>query len=405
MSLTFTRREFYDLVWSKPMIHLAKELGVSDVALHKICRKHAIPNPPLGWWAKKAAGKAVEQIPLPEVERDRPEAIFIRNAPAADWKAKAVEMAEGKAKAAPQSSVESPKRGSATVRNTMAALRRGKANEQGLICINEAGLVPCSIAKQSIARVAEFLPKLEMAAKIQGFTLTADDQPSRFSDGAQTVKLEITEGYTREKHELTRNEKAEGAAWKKRSERRGWRYVHGDPHPIFADWDYNLTGRLSISFEPVWSYRQPTPRRSFNDGKRQRLEDLMDKIAIGIAVVAAAKAERKRKDDEQARLYEEQRQRREMEARLEYIEERRSDELAILLDTHSRVEKLETLLALAQGEPEDDIDSRVQEFRHWLQGQVNEARALLTLAGLEERFFELNLFGPDDDRDFRPRNR
>lgn len=297
MSLSFTRREFYDLVWSKPMIHLAKELGVSDVALHKICRKHDIPNPPLGWWAKKAAGKAVEQIPLPEVESDRPDAIYIRSAPAADWKTQAIEVAEGKAKSAPQSSAAIPKQGSAVVRNTLAALRRGKANEQGLICIRAAGLVPCSVAKQSIGRVAEFLPRLEMAAEVQGFTLTTDDQPSRFSDGAQTVKFEITEGYRREKHELTRKEKAERAAWEKRSERRGWRYVHGDPHPIFADWDYDPTGRLSISFEPVWYYRQPTPRRSFNDGKRQRLEDLVDKIAIGIAVVAAAKAERKRKDD------------------------------------------------------------------------------------------------------------
>ncbi|MEP0391105.1 MAG: hypothetical protein ABJ205_12065 [Erythrobacter sp.] len=39
MSQTFTRREFYDLVWSKAVIHLAIEFGVSDVALHKICRK------------------------------------------------------------------------------------------------------------------------------------------------------------------------------------------------------------------------------------------------------------------------------------------------------------------------------------------------------------------------------
>ncbi|MBB3991437.1 hypothetical protein, partial [Croceicoccus naphthovorans] len=404
MSLSFTRREFYDLVWSKPMIHLAKELGVSDVALHKICRKHDIPNPPLGWWAKKAAGKAVEQIPLPEVESDRPDAIYIRNAPAADWKTQAIEVAEGKAKFAPQSSTEIPKRGSVIVRNTLAALRRGKANEQGLICIRAAGLVPCSIAKQSIGRVAEFLPRLEMAAEVQGFTLMADDQPSRFSDGTQTVQFEITEGYTREKHELTRKEKAERAAWEKRSERRGWRYVHGDPPPIFADWDYNPTGRLSISFEPVWYYRQPTPRRSFNDGKRQRLEDLVDRIAIGIAVVAAAKAERKRKDDEQARLYEEQRQRREREARHKYIEERRSDELTILLDTQSRLEKLETLLALAHDEPGDKFDSRVHEFRHWLQGQVNQTRALLTPTGLEERFSELNLFGHDDDRDFRPRS-
>ena len=402
MSLSFTRREFYDLVWSKPMIHLAKELGVSDVALHKICRKHGIPNPPLGWWAKKAAGKAVKQIPLPEVESDRPDAIFIRNAPAADWKAQAIEVAEGKAKSALQSSIAMPKRGSVIVRNTLAALRRGKANEHGLICIREAGLIPCSIAKHSIGRVAEFLPRLEVAAEVQGFTLTADDQPSRFSDGAQNVQFEISEGYSREKHELTRKEKAELAALEKRSERRGWRYVHGDPHPIFADWDYNPTGRLSISFEPVWSYRQPTPRRSFNDGKRQRLEDLVDKIAIGIAVVAAAKAERKRKDDEQARQYEEQRQRREREERFKYIEQRRSYELAILLDTQSRLEKLETLLALANNEPGENIDRRVQEFERWLRCHVNETRALLTPVGLEERFSELNLFGADDDRDFRP---
>ena len=404
MSLSFTRREFYDLVWSKPMIHLAKELGVSDVALHKICRKHDIPNPPLGWWAKKAAGKAVEQIPLPEVESDRPDAIFLRNAPAEDWKTLAIEVAEEKARPAPQSSAAMPKRGSVIVRNTLAALRRGNANEQGLICIRAAGLVPCSIAKQSIGRVAEFLPRLEMAAEVQGFTLTADEEPSRFSDGAQTVKFEVTEGYTRAKHELTRKEKAERAAWEKRSERRGWRYVHGDSHPIFADWDYHPTGRLSISFEPVWYYRQPTPRRSFNDGKRQRLEDLVDKIAIGIAVVAAAKAERKRKDNEQARLYEEQRQRREREERLKYIEERRCDELAILVDAQSRLEKLESLLALADNEPGDGTDSRVQEFGHWLQCHVNETRALLTPAGLEGRFSELNLFGHDDDRDFRPRS-
>ena len=74
MSRTFTREEFYDLVWSKPMTHLAKEFVLSDVALHKICRKHDIPNPPLGWWAKKAAGKPVKQIPLPKrCDKPRPD--------------------------------------------------------------------------------------------------------------------------------------------------------------------------------------------------------------------------------------------------------------------------------------------------------------------------------------------
>ncbi len=30
----FTREEFYELVWSKPLTHLAKEFAISDVALH-----------------------------------------------------------------------------------------------------------------------------------------------------------------------------------------------------------------------------------------------------------------------------------------------------------------------------------------------------------------------------------
>lgn len=68
MARTFSREEFYDLVWSKPMTHLAREFALSDVALHKVCKKHGIPNPPLGWWAKKAAGKPVKQTPLPALK-------------------------------------------------------------------------------------------------------------------------------------------------------------------------------------------------------------------------------------------------------------------------------------------------------------------------------------------------
>ena len=44
MSQRFTREEFYDLVWTKPLTHLAKDFRLSDVALHKICRKHDIPR-------------------------------------------------------------------------------------------------------------------------------------------------------------------------------------------------------------------------------------------------------------------------------------------------------------------------------------------------------------------------
>ncbi|MEM1149690.1 MAG: hypothetical protein AAGI03_03920 [Pseudomonadota bacterium] len=59
-----SRAELYELVWSKPMTKVAEDFGLSDQGLAKICAKHSIPRPPRGYWAKLAAGKAVETVPL-----------------------------------------------------------------------------------------------------------------------------------------------------------------------------------------------------------------------------------------------------------------------------------------------------------------------------------------------------
>ena len=64
----FTREQFHELVWAKPMTTLAKEFLLSDVALHKVCRKHDVPTPPPGWWAKKQAGKKVAVSKLPRLK-------------------------------------------------------------------------------------------------------------------------------------------------------------------------------------------------------------------------------------------------------------------------------------------------------------------------------------------------
>lgn len=41
------------LVWEKPTSQLSKDLGVSDVAIGKFCKKHNINKPPRGYWAKQ----------------------------------------------------------------------------------------------------------------------------------------------------------------------------------------------------------------------------------------------------------------------------------------------------------------------------------------------------------------
>src|SRR5688500_4403108 len=64
---TFTRQQLYDLVWEKPTVQVAKQIGVSDVAIAKACKRHQIPKPPLGYWAMLQHGKKVDRVALPEV--------------------------------------------------------------------------------------------------------------------------------------------------------------------------------------------------------------------------------------------------------------------------------------------------------------------------------------------------
>lgn len=64
--LTLTRQQLYDLVWSKPVRDVAKDFGMSDVALAKRCRAVRVPIPPRGYWAKVAAGKTPRKTPLPK---------------------------------------------------------------------------------------------------------------------------------------------------------------------------------------------------------------------------------------------------------------------------------------------------------------------------------------------------
>ncbi|MEB1529904.1 hypothetical protein [Xanthomonas sp. WHRI 7945] len=63
MEQQFTREEFYDLIWSKPIKDLAPDFGISDVALGKICRQLGIAMPGRGYWAKLKAGTRLPPKP------------------------------------------------------------------------------------------------------------------------------------------------------------------------------------------------------------------------------------------------------------------------------------------------------------------------------------------------------
>lgn len=59
-----TRTEMFDRVWSTPLLQLAKEIGVSDVALGKACRRAKIPLPGRGHWARDTQARKKPKLPV-----------------------------------------------------------------------------------------------------------------------------------------------------------------------------------------------------------------------------------------------------------------------------------------------------------------------------------------------------
>ena len=66
--LKLSREDLYELAWSKPLAQLAKDFGISDVALAKRCRRLGIPLPGRGYWARIDAGQTPYRPKLPERE-------------------------------------------------------------------------------------------------------------------------------------------------------------------------------------------------------------------------------------------------------------------------------------------------------------------------------------------------
>lgn len=408
MARTFTRKEFYELVWSKPMTHLAKEFALSDVALHKICRKHDIPNPPLGWWAKKAAGKVVKQTPLPKAKAGASDRITIAAGelrPESELIATARETARLLASSIDADAVL---RSNPIVERTIAQLRKEKPSPiNGLVTTEGLNVIKTSVAPASIDRLELALGRIAAAAEALGIKLVRGESSATFHCDGETIDFSISEGVRREKHVPTEKEVAEQEAARKRQARR-WsnpnRWHDDDLDLSFLrgpQWDYHPTGLLALELEQSYLLGG-TARRSFKDAKVQRIENMASDIAVGIAVLAAAKKDDRARRDDQARQREEERRLRELALRKAHVIERRNKALDDVLEEIASLDRLRKLVANLSSKEMSEATGRVAEFMGLTKRRLASREAALSAEGLEQQFEKQKLFGDDDDHAFRP---
>ena len=354
-TISLKREELYEQVWTTPVARLAKSYGLSDVAIGKICKKHSIPKPPLGYWAKVSHGKILPRPPLPDVTGDRLNIIEIHKRSSRQDPADPASTDQAAEMSVPvRERLTSPH---PLVGSSLAILKSRPTDQDGLIRPWAAQCLDVSVARANIGRAMRIMDALLKALDARGYSTTVVEKERKHLTRVQllgeAVEIEIREL-------LVRREKQFTAAEKKEREKSSWLRDR-------MEYEYFPSGRLTFN---ILNYLADGCRRLWSDGKKQRLENCLGSIISGL--IAAAESERthrlqreqwekERREREQAQLEEQERKRKEQEkvGRLEY-----------LVDSWKKGQNIrEFIAAIEKGYAERnqhiDLDSELATWLSW----------------------------------------
>jgi len=269
--ITLTRNELYEKIWNTPTTKLARDFGLSDVGLGKICKKHMIPKPPLGYWAKLAHGKRVARPPLPTIDNNRLEVIEIRKRPPGPTieRSKSTESVNGASITVPER-LSSPHQ---LVKFTMDALKNQTPDETGILRLRTSGCLDVSVGRQSIGRAMRLMDVLIKALEAQGSTVTVVERDRTGQTCVkildETLEIELKEG-------LNRKEKQFSAAEMRERAKSSW--LRDRKEYVFFP-----SGNFVLS---ILTYCGQGIRKVWSDGKRQRLENCLGSFIAGLRAAA-----------------------------------------------------------------------------------------------------------------------
>jgi hypothetical protein len=215
-SKEFTRQEFYDLVWSTPIVKLAKEFGLSDVGLRKTCVRYQIPTPPLGYWAKLNFGKPVKKTPLPPPGPGISDRVLVSVFARPDVPE---EVAEAAAKARERISApivvphEAPSRLHPAAQALKKALGSAKADEEGFLRVSGPGILSASIGRDNRARALLIVDTLCKAVEATGQQVKATDTGLLVVIDDESLDLQLGETRDKTAHQPTKSELKAKADW------------------------------------------------------------------------------------------------------------------------------------------------------------------------------------------------
>lgn len=303
----FLREELYERVWTTPMHRLAKEFGYSDVGLAKLCEKHNIPRPGLGYWRRIELGQKPSRPPLPVVEQPNPYQIEIV------IRERLLPDGDGIASEVPTVTVSADRQIShPIVVRSERLLRNAKKDESEILVPRKGTASHLRVTEAVLTRALRILDAFFVALGERGIQVVWPNEENaslHLVCESENIGLALEEILDRKAHTPTEQETA-------RHKRDYW----WSP----PKWDYQPTGLLRIS---LLNGETTGARRTWSERKERSLETYLGAVVLGIGTLVESikkvKAERKRRHDEfeaeQKRRREEAEREREFARRGEVI--------------------------------------------------------------------------------------
>lgn len=309
-----TREILYQKIWEIPAIKLALELGISDVALGKICKKLDIPKPPPGYWSRVQFGYKISIPSLPPAKKDIPSGAYVtptekqKCSPVTDKKVldKVAQVTQPINKIKVSDSLRNPH---PLTKQTKEILSNSKPDDYGaLIGRWKEDCLDIRVSKSSLKRSLLIMDALIKALEKNGMRFSGSKQrrgETEISNNDSQLYIKLHEGFKRFKRELTAEEK-----------KKSWMYDR---------YQYEPSNKFVLTLHGFY-----LGSKAWSDRDTKSLEDQLSKIVADIIEVFEVIRQRKIEEKIQSQRKLEDQQLREEELQRIREEVARREQLELL---------------------------------------------------------------------------
>ena len=284
-----TRRQLYEQVWATPIVRLAKQYGLSDVGLGKICKKHNIPKPRPGHWAKVQNKVPTKKVMLPDPDVN-PEIAIRANRPPVPSSPEPTGFTNIFSRAVEAEAYLPSIIFDETARdikpwdaNSLHTMRLAGTDKWGRCLPEDEEALTIQVSKKQRLRAHHIMNTLLKELENRGCEIFPADRPKAgtyVGYCGEFIAIRIIELL----EDITVTSRYSSDVKSTRSD-----YYEHPPQQSWPDQQsFKLTGRLMLSLVADHYIGEKNLRRNWRDTEHQSLDKCLNDIIVGIIRMAAA---------------------------------------------------------------------------------------------------------------------